>query len=417
MGKADLARWIDGELLWQRHMEMAEIGATPNGGVCRLAASPEDGASRDLFAAWCREAGLMVEVDQIGNMYARRRGRKNDLPPVMIGSHLDSQPTGGRFDGAFGVLSGLEIVRWLNANEMDTDRPIEIVNWTNEEGCRYQPSSLGAQVFSGMLSLDEALARQDLDGKRIGDELAAIGYLGEAPATGRRARAYLEGHIEQGPILEESGNQVGIVDGAMGVNAYEVELTGLEAHTGATPVDRRRDALLGAAGIVIAANQLARRYEPEGRATVAHMRIKPNVRSVVPGQVIITSDCRHNSPELLERMTAELNDIFEVEAAKCDLDVRSHLYWSTPACRFDSECVAALVHAATELGCSYQMMSSGAGHDAIPVARVMPTAMVFVPSKDGLSHNEAEYTSPEDLANGCDVILRAALRLAADNPT
>jgi beta-ureidopropionase / N-carbamoyl-L-amino-acid hydrolase len=412
MGKAGMAIWIDGERLWHRHMEMAEIGATPNGGVCRLAASPEDGAARDLFAAWCREAGLTIEVDQIGNMYARRRGRRDDLPPLMIGSHLDSQPTGGRFDGSFGVLSGLEIVRWLNANEIDTERPIEIVNWTNEEGCRYQPSSLGAQVFSGMLSLEEALAREDLDGKRIGDELAAIGYLGKAPVSGRRARAYLEGHIEQGPLLEEAGHEVGIVEGAMGVNAYEVVLTGLEAHTGSTPVDRRRDALLGAARIVIAVNELASRYEPDGRATVAHMRITPNVRSVVVGQVVITSDCRHNSPELLDRMTSELNAIFNAEAQKCGLGVESRLYWSTPACRFDSECVAALVEAAKDLGCSYQMMSSGAGHDAIPVSRVVPSAMIFVPSKDGLSHNEAEYTAPEELAHGCDVILRAALRLA-----
>lgn len=409
-----MAPRIDAERLWRGHMEMAQIGATRNGGVCRLAASPEDGAARDLFAAWCREAGLTLEIDRIGNMYARRRGRRDDLLPVMIGSHLDSQPTGGKFDGAFGVLSGLEIVRWLNANEIDTERPLEIVNWTNEEGCRYQPSSLGAQVFSGMLSLDEAVAREDLEGKRIGDELAAIGYLGEAPASGRRARAYLEGHIEQGPILEESGRQVGIVEGAMGVNAYEVELTGIEAHTGATPVDRRRDALLGASGIVLAVNELARRYEPEGRATVAHMRIKPNVRSVVAGQVIITSDCRHTSPELLERMTSELNAIFRAEAEKCGLDIESRPYWNTPACRFDSECVAALADAARELGYSYRMMSSGAGHDAIPVSRVIPTAMVFVPSKDGLSHNEAEYTAPEELARGCDVILQAALRLASD---
>lgn len=402
---------IDGERLWRHHMEMAQIGATAKGGVCRLAASPEDGAARDLFRDWCRQAGLSIEVDRVGNVYARRRGRDDSLAPVMIGSHLDSQPTGGKFDGAFGVLSGLEIIHWLNDNGVETRRPIEIVNWTNEEGCRYQPSSLGAQVFAEMLPLDEALARQDQCGKRLGDELAAIGYLGEAPVTGRAAHAYLEGHIEQGPILEETGRQVGIVEGAMGVNAYEVVLSGMEAHTGSTPIERRRDALLGASRIILAVNELARRYEPNGRATVAQMRITPNVRSVIAGRVVITSDCRHKSPEALERMTAELNAVFDTEAHRCGLDLESHLYWSTPACRFDKGCVDALVQAAEALGYSHEMMYTGAGHDAVPVSQVVPTAMIFVPSKDGLSHNEAEYTAPEDLAAGCDVMLRAALQL------
>ena len=392
-------------------MDLAKIGALDNGGVCRLAASPEDGAGRDLFAAWCRDVGLEIDIDQIGNMYARRRGRRNDLPPVMIGSHLDTQPTGGKFDGAFGVLTGLEIVRYLNDNGIDTDHPIEIVNWTNEEGCRFQPSSLGAEVYAGNVSLDEALTREDLDGKRLGDELRAINYLGKAPVTGRAARAYLEAHIEQGPILEEENCPVGIVDGAMGINAYEVNLVGQEAHTGTTPIDRRRDALLGAAKITIAVNELARRYEPNGRATVAHLRITPNARSVVAGRVTLTSDCRHTSPEALQRMNDELQKIFQDVSRDNGLTMESRIYWSVPARRFDPSCVAALTEATKELGYTYRTLSSGAGHDAIPVSQVVPTAMLFVPSKGGLSHNEAEYTSPEELAAGCEVVLGAALKL------
>ena len=404
---------IDGERLWRSHMDLAKIGALSNGGVCRLAASPEDGAGRDLFAAWCREAGLQLEIDQIGNMYARRRGRRNDLPPVLIGSHLDTQPTGGKFDGAFGVLTGLEIVRYLNDNSIDTDHPIEIVNWTNEEGCRFQPSSLGAEVYAGNVPLDEALAREDLDGKRLDDELRAINYNGRAPVTGRVAKAYIEAHIEQGPILEEEKCPVGIVDGAMGINAYEVILTGQEAHTGTTPIDRRKDALLGASKIAVAVNELARRYEPDGRATVAHMRIDPNVRSVVAGRVTLTSDCRHTSPDALVRMKGELQEIFQQVARDNGLTMESRIYWSVPARRFDPLCVAALAESAKEFGCAYRMLSSGAGHDAIPVSQVVPTAMLFVPSKGGLSHNEAEYTSPEELAAGCEVMLGAALKLAS----
>jgi N-carbamoyl-L-amino-acid hydrolase len=403
---------INPERLWRSLMDLAVIGAMSEGGVRRLAASPEDGAARDLFAVWCREAGLGLTVDRIGNMFARRRGRRDHLPPLLIGSHLDTQAVGGKFDGTFGVLTGLEIVRALNEMERDTDRPIEIVNWTSEEGARFQPGSLGAQVFAGLLPLEHALASTDADGKRAGDELRAIGYLGEAPATGRSAHAYLEAHIEQGPILEEAGCQIGVVDGSMGVNAYEVELIGREAHTGTTPVERRRDALLGAAKIVVAVNELARRYEPDGRATVAHMRVGPNARAVVASHVFFTADCRHKSADVLARMTAELEAIFERLGRSSGLEFDWHIYWRNPVRTFDPECVAAIATATAARGYSHMRMQSGAGHDAIPVSQVVPTAMLFVPSKDGISHSQEEYSSPDDLAKGCQVMLDAALSIA-----
>lgn len=403
---------IDADRLWRTHMELAQIGALPAGGVCRLAATPEDGAARDLFASWCREAGLVVVVDEIGNMFARREGRHRDQPPLLIGSHLDTQPVGGKFDGSFGVLAGLEIVRALNAAGLDTYRPIEIVNWTSEEGARFQPGSLGAQVFAGLLPLEQALAAEDLQGNRVADELRKIGYLGETPAVGRPAHSYLEAHIEQGPILEECRCDVGIVEGSMGINAFEVELLGTEAHTGTTPINRRRDALLVAAKIVVAVNELARRYEPDGRASVAHIRVTPNARSVVASRVVLTADCRNKSAAALQQMTAELEAIFGTLSAADGISARWDIYWSNPTRTFDTDSVAALSEAAANLGYSSMKMHSGAGHDAIPVSQTVATAMLFVPSKDGLSHSEAEYSSPEDLARGCQVLCNAARKIA-----
>ena len=403
---------INGERLWERLMEMALIGATPRGGVCRLAASAEDGAGRDLLSSWCRAEGLEVRVDRVGNMFGRRQGWLRDQPPIMIGSHLDTQPTGGKFDGAYGVLAALEVVQTLNEAGIGTDCPIDLVNWTNEEGCRFQPSCIGSEVFAGGMSEEDALARQDRDGVRLDEALKAIGYLGDCAPAASSARAYLEGHIEQGPILEEQNLQVGIVEGGMGVNAYEVTLTGKEAHTGSTPVERRRDALLAAAGIVTGVYELAKEYEPNGRATVAQLNISPNVRSVVPGRVVLTSDCRHRNAAILERMNAALRAIIEREAHKRCVRVDIAPYWSLPAQAFDTNCVSAVEKAAHEIGVSYCRMYSGAAHDAVAVARVVPTAMIFVPSKGGLSHNEAEYTSPADIAAGANVLLHAVLAIA-----
>lgn len=402
---------IDAQRLWDAHMALAEVGRIPGDGVCRLAASVEDKAGRDLFARWCREAGLVVRVDRIGNMFARRAGKDESLPPVLIGSHLDSQPTGGRFDGAFGVLAGLEIVRTLDAAGIATTAPIELVNWTNEEGCRFQPSSLGAEVAAGHIALADGLAAKDENGIRLGDALEAIGYLGTADVA-LKARAYLEGHIEQGPILEEKGEAIGIVGGSMGVNAYSVILIGREDHTGTTPVQRRKDALFGAARCIAEVRALALDFEPNGRATVARILAEPNARSVVASKVTFTVDCRHQGEDELNVMTGRLREIIERISHECGLSFTMEPYWVVPPRSFDATCVAALRSAAAALNLTSRPMVSGAGHDAIPIAAVVPTAMVFVPSRDGVSHHVSEYTTPEQLAAGCNVLFRAALELA-----
>lgn len=402
---------INGSRLWAAHMAFAEVGPIPGDGVCRLAASEEDKAGRDLFTRWCQEAGLTVRVDKIGNMFARREGQDPSRAPVLIGSHLDSQPTGGRFDGVFGVLSGLEIVRTLNDAGIVTEAPIEIVNWTNEEGCRFQPSSLGAEVAAGHISLETGLAAKDEHGITLGQALERIGYIGDAE-IGLTASAYLEGHIEQGPILEKHGDDVGIVHGSMGVNGYTITLTGREAHTGTTPITRRQDALYGAARCIMEIRMLALEFEPDGRATVARILVEPNARSVVAGTVVFTADCRHQSPAELDVMTLRLKRIIEEVAAECGLDYTMEPYWTVPPRIFDPGCVAALEAAASRLGLKHRRMVSGAGHDAIPVSAVVPTAMVFVPSKDGVSHHVSEYTAPEHLEAGCNVLLQAAIELA-----
>jgi N-carbamoyl-L-amino-acid hydrolase len=402
---------INGERLWSAHMEIAEVGRIPGDGVCRLAASELDGAGRDLFARWCKEAGMTIEVDAIGNMFARRPGRNPDAAPVMIGSHLDTQPTGGRFDGMFGVLSGLEIVRTLNDAGIETEAPIEVVNWTNEEGCRFQPSSLGAEVAVGHLSLEEGLAAEDEHGITLGAELEKIGYRGTKP-LGVHAKAYLEGHIEQGPILDEHGEDIGVVQGSMGVNAYMVTILGVEAHTGTTPVGRRKDALLAAARCIAEVRALAEEFEPYGRATVARLVVEPNARSVVASKVVFTTDCRHQSQDQLDVMTKRLRQIVETVCKEVGLDHTMDSYWSVPPRNFAPECIEAVETAAVDLGLKHRRMVSGAGHDAIPVSSVVPTVMVFVPSRNGVSHHVSEYTSPAQLGAGCNVLFQAAVKLA-----
>ncbi len=403
---------IDGERLWRSLMELAQIGATDKGGVCRLALTDLDRQARDLFVRWCREAGCTISVDPIGNIFARRAGRNNDLPPIVAGSHLDSQPTGGKFDGAYGVMAALEVIRTLNDQSIETEAPIEVVAWTNEEGSRFSPAMVGSGVYAGVFTLDEALAKKDIDGKSMGDELRRIGYSGADGLSERKVGAYFEAHIEQGPILEAEKKTIGVVTGAQGQRWYEITVTGQEAHAGPTPMPRRRDALVGAARMVEAVHQIGLHHAPDACATVGFVQVSPNSRNTIPGRVFFTVDFRHPDDERLSEMDHDLKDAFRWIARKGRLDIDIKEFWYFPPTPFDDGCVAAVRDTAGRLGYPHRDIVSGAGHDAVYMARVAPTAMIFVPCKDGISHNEIEDATPEDIAAGGNVLLHAILERA-----
>ena len=406
---------VNGERLWASLMELAQIGATPKGGVCRLAASDLDGEARRLFIRWCEAAGCTVTIDRIGNIFACRPGRNPDLPPVMTGSHLDTQPTGGRFDGAYGVMAGLEIVRTLNDLGYATEAPIEIVAWTNEEGSRFSPAMVGSGVFAGVFDLEKALATPDNTAPelKLGGELERIGFAGPEPIGGHRVAAYFEAHIEQGPILEAAGDTIGVVTGAQGQRWYEITVTGQEAHAGPTPMPRRRDALVGAARMIDAVNRIGHAHAPHACATVGFVQVSPNSRNTIPGHVFFTVDFRHPEDAVLTAMDQELRQACaDAAAASGGLDVEVKEFWYFAPTPFDPALVAAVRDAAAALGYAHQDIISGAGHDAVYMARVAPSAMVFVPCKDGISHNEIEDALPADLAAGCNVLLNALLNSA-----
>jgi len=403
---------VNGARLWRSLMDLAQIGATDKGGVRRLALTDLDRQGRDLVTGWCRDAGLTVSTDRLGNIFARRPGRNNALPPVVSGSHIDTQPSGGKFDGNYGVLAALEVVRTLNDRGQQTEAPVEVAIWTNEEGTRFTPVMMGSGVFAGVFDLDYVLARTDLDGKSVGAELMRIGYAGSAPVGGRPFAAYFEAHIEQGPILEDTGNTIGIVTGALGLRWYDVVLTGQDSHAGPTPMRLRKDALLGAADIVQEVNRIALQYQPEGRGTVGFMQVKPNSRNVVPGEVRFSVDLRHADDTKLDEMEALLQAACERVADKSALAFTIDRVSNYPTVRFHSECVTAVREATRRLGYKHMEIVSGAGHDACYVARVSPTGMIFVPCEGGISHNEIENAVPEDLEAGCNVLLNAMLERA-----
>jgi N-carbamoyl-L-amino-acid hydrolase len=402
---------VNGERLWASLMELARIGATAKGGVCRLAASDLDGAARRLFIGWCEAAGCNVTVDKIGNIFARRPGRNPDLPPVMTGSHLDTQPTGGRFDGAYGVMAGLEVVRTLNDLGYETEAPIEVVAWTNEEGSRFSPAMVGSGAFTGVFELQKALATQDNNARELtlGAELARIGFAGREPVGGRPVAAYFEAHIEQGPILEAAGLPIGVVTGAQGQRWYEITVTGQEAHAGPTPMPRRRDALVGAARMIDAVNRIGHMHAPYACATVGFVQVSPNSRNTIPGRVFFTVDFRHPEDVVLSAMDRELREACAAAAATQNLDAAVEEFWYFPPTPFDPALVGAVRDAAAAQGLPHQDIISGAGHDAVYMARVAPTAMIFVPCVGGISHNEIEDAKPEDLTAGCAVLLNALL--------
>ena len=403
---------IDGERLWQSLMEMARIGATPKGGVCRIALTDLDRQGRDLFVRWCEEAGCTVTVDGMGNIFARRPGTDDSLPPIMTGSHLDSQPTGGKFDGAYGVLAGLEVLRSLNDLGIKTKAPVEAAVWTNEEGARFAPAMTASGVFAGKFALDFALALKDKDGVTFGDALERIGYKGEAPVGGRPVGAFFEAHIEQGPILEVEKKTIGVVVAAQGQRWFDVALTGQDSHAGTTPMPNRRDAMVGAARMIAALEKIAHAHAPHAVCTTGMVQVHPNSRNVIPGRVFFSVDLRHPEEEVLARMDKELRLRFASIAVEQRLEAAVEQISYTEVVRFHPDCVAAVRGAAERLGFAHRDIISGAGHDACYMARVAPTGMIFVPCENGLSHNEIENATPEDLAAGCEVLLHAILERA-----
>ncbi len=402
---------IDQERLWQSLMAMAKIGATAKGGSKRLALTDLDKQGRDLFVRWCKEAGCTVSIDRMGNIFARRPGRRNDLPPVVTGSHLDTQPTGGKFDGVYGVLAGLEVVRTLNDLRYETDAPVEVVVWTNEEGARFPPAMVASGVFAGVFSEEYGHSRADLDGKTMGEELERIGYLGDQKTGGRPLRAYFEAHIEQGPILEAEGKTIGVVQGIQGIRWFEVTLTGSESHAGTTPMNRRKDAMLGCARIVDRINRIALEHPP-GVSTVGVVKIGPGSRNTIPGSAFFTVDFRHPRDDELAQMKAKLEAAVNETCGALGLKGECQEIWWSPAIHFDPNCIAAVRKAAADGGYAHRDIVSGAGHDAGYINRVAPTAMIFVPCADGISHNEVESATPDDLAAGCNVLLRAMIEHA-----
>ena len=403
---------IKGERLWQSLMDLARIGATAKGGVCRLALSDLDRQGRDLVTAWARDAGMSVTVDQIGNVFMRRPGRNNTLPPVMTGSHIDTQPTGGKFDGNYGVLAGLEVVRTLNDHGIETEAPIEVAFWTNEEGSRFVPVMMGSGVFAGAFSLEHAYAATDTEGRSVREELERIGYIGDEVPGQHPIGAYFEAHIEQGPVLEDADVTIGVVQGVLGIRWFDCTVTGMEAHAGPTPMALRRDAMQVAAVLMQEVVASALRHGPDGRGTVGMVQVFPNSRNVIPGQVKFSIDLRNSSDALVDQQVAEVRACAERLSAQTGLPVRIEPVSTYPAQPFHPDCVAAVARAAQRLGYAHMPTVSGAGHDAIYAARLAPAGMIFIPCKDGISHNEIEDAQPEHISAGANVLLQVMLERA-----
>jgi N-carbamoyl-L-amino-acid hydrolase len=403
---------IDGKRLWDSLMGYAEIGATPKGGVRRLTLTETDKRARDRFRAECEALGLTVRVDAIGNMFARRPGRDPRRAPVLMGSHLDSQPSGGKFDGALGVLGGLEVMRSLNDLGITTEAPVELINWTDEEGSRFGHSLMGSGVWAGIFTQDYADRLTDTEGTSVAHALGQIGYRGAEPATPFTADAYFELHIEQGPLLEREDRQIGIVTGAQAQVWYDAVTIGQDSHAGTTPPSTRKDALVCAARIIDLVDRMMRARGEDGRGTVGFLQVSPNSRNVVPGEVCFSVEFRHPDTGEIERLAAQFPREAGFIARDCGLPLELTELFRFPAQPFDADCVDLVRQAAARLGYPAREIVSGAGHDAVYVARRVPTAMIFTPCKDGLSHNEAESILPEEAEAGCQVLFEAVVARA-----
>ena len=399
---------INPQRLWDSLMETAQFGVTPKGGIKRLTVSDEDKRVRDWFKAECEKLGCTVAVDEVGNMFATRPGKHRDVLPIALGSHLDTQPTGGKFDGVLGVLGPLEVMRTLVDMGYETNAPLMIVNWTNEEGSRFAPAMLCSGVYAGVFTPDYAWSREDRQGVRLGDELERIGYKGPHKAGAIKFGAMFELHIEQGPILEAENKMIGVVTGVQGMRWYEVTVKGQESHTGATPMGLRKNALLGAARMIEAIHQVGMAHLP-GVASVGLIENRPNSRNVVPGEVFFTVDLRHPDEKVLDQMEAAYQLAIADIAAGLNLECEEKRIWNSPAVTFAPELIACVREGVKQAGFSSRDMASGAGHDAAYINRVTPTTMIFVPCLGGISHNESESTTLEECGAGTQVLLNAML--------
>ncbi|PBB68816.1 Zn-dependent hydrolase [Mesorhizobium sp. WSM4312] len=403
---------INSDRLWDSIMEMAKIGPGIAGGNNRQTVTDEDGEGRHLFKRWCDDAGLEMGVDEMGTMFARREGTDPSLPPVYVGSHLDTQPTGGKYDGVLGVLGGLEIVRSLNDLGIKTKHPIVVTNWTNEEGARFAPAMMASGVFAGVLDQADVYEHTDKNGKKFGEELERIGWKGTEKVGDRKIHAFFELHIEQGPILEDEDIDIGVVTHGQGLKWLQVTLTGKEAHTGSTPMPKRRNAGLGMARVIELVHEIAMDYQPDAVGAVGHMEAYPNSRNIIAGRTVFTIDIRSPEKEVLDAMDARVREGIDTICEALDIRYKVEQVGHFDPVTFDAGCVKAIRDAADRLGYTHRNIVSGAGHDACWINRVAPTAMVMCPCVDGLSHNEAEEITKEWAGAGADVLFHAVVETA-----
>ncbi|MER9297011.1 Zn-dependent hydrolase [Mesorhizobium sp. M0621] len=403
---------INSDRLWDSIMEMAKIGPGIAGGNNRQTVTDEDGEGRHLFKRWCDAAGLEMGVDEMGTMFARREGTDPSLPPVYVGSHLDTQPTGGKYDGVLGVLGGLEVVRSLNDLGIKTKHPIVVTNWTNEEGARFAPAMMASGVFAGVLDQADVYQHVDKAGKKFGEELERIGWKGTEKVGDRKIHAFFELHIEQGPILEDEDIDIGVVTHGQGLKWLQVTLTGKEAHTGSTPMPKRRNAGLGMARVIELVHEIAMDYQPDAVGAVGHMEVYPNSRNIIAGRTVFTIDIRSPEKEVLDAMDGRIREGIDTICEALDIRYEIDQVGAFDPVTFDAGCVKAIRDAAERLGYSHRNIVSGAGHDACWINRVAPTAMVMCPCVDGLSHNEAEEITKEWASAGADVLFHAVVETA-----
>ncbi|TIM17702.1 MAG: Zn-dependent hydrolase [Mesorhizobium sp.] len=403
---------INSDRLWDSILEMAKIGPGIAGGNNRQTVTDEDGEGRHLFKRWCDAAGLEMGVDEMGTMFARREGTDPSLPPVYVGSHLDTQPTGGKYDGVLGVLGGLEVVRSLNDLGIKTKHPIVVTNWTNEEGSRFAPAMMASGVFAGVLDQADVYGHVDKQGKKFGEELERIGWKGTEKVGDRKIHAFFELHIEQGPILEDEDIDIGVVTHGQGLKWLQVTLTGKEAHTGSTPMPKRRNAGLGMARVIELVHEIAMDYQPDAVGAVGHMEVYPNSRNIIAGRTVFTVDIRSPEKEVLDAMDGRIREGIDTICDALDIRYEIEQVGAFDPVTFDAGCVKAIRDAAERLGYSHRNIVSGAGHDACWINRVAPTAMVMCPCVDGLSHNEAEEITKEWASAGADVLFHAVVETA-----